>query len=124
MVEILPWFSLPYLLFHSAISCHVLRECKFIFTSAKAKLNKEGRLICSTSSKTTMNFKAKYKFKVLHDVFEREVSSNQVIWSLVGTTTDSLHDFGKVTSLLQVSGFSLIKLSVVLDNHELITDTN
>ena len=49
--------------FHSAISWHVLSECKFIFISAKAKLNKEGHLICSKSNKTTMNFKAKYKFK-------------------------------------------------------------
>lgn len=46
------------------------------------------------------------------------MSSDQAIWSLVGTTTDSLRDLGKVTLFLQVSGFSLIKLSVVLGNHE------
>lgn len=65
MVEIL---SSLYPAFRSAISWHVLSECKFIFTSAKAKLNKEGHLIYSKSNKTTMNFKAKNKFEMEHDV--------------------------------------------------------
>ena len=46
-----------------------------------------------------MNFKAKYKFKIQHDVKEREMSSNQAIWIECRLCTDSLHDLGKVPTL-------------------------
>ena len=57
-----------------------------------------------------MNFKAKYKFKIQHDVKEREMSSNQAIWIECRLCTDSLHDLGKVSQLLLGSLFFLSKI--------------